>query len=46
MTETAPVITYRVGRDAITGKFIPVAEAERRPETTVIVTIRRPRPSK
>lgn len=30
------------GRDAKTGHFIPVREAERRPSTTVIETIRRP----
>lgn len=46
MTEGPPVVTYRIGRDAITGRFIPVAEAERRPDTTVVVTIRRVRPSK
>lgn len=45
MIEASPIIvTYRIGRDAITGKFISVAEAERRPETTVIETIRRVRP--
>jgi hypothetical protein len=32
----------RVGRDAITGKFVPVAVAIRRPSTTVIETIKIP----
>jgi hypothetical protein len=32
----------QIGRDAKTGLFIPVREAERRPSTTVIETIRRP----
>ncbi|WP_275125745.1 hypothetical protein [Vibrio fluvialis] len=32
--------TRKVGRDAITGKFIPVAEARKRPDTTVIETIK------
>lgn len=30
----------KVGRDAGTGKFIPVKEAERRPRTTVVETIK------
>ena len=30
----------KIGRDAETGKFIPVKEAERRPKTTVIETIK------
>lgn len=33
--------TYPVGRDASTGQFIPVREAERRPATTVIERIPR-----
>jgi len=37
-----PVI-IRIGRDASTGEFITVKEAERRPGTTVIETIKRPR---
>jgi hypothetical protein len=32
----------QVGRDAKTGLFVPVREAQRRPSTTVIETIRRP----
>lgn len=34
--------TRRIGRDAKTGEFIPVKEAERRPNTTVIETIKTP----
>jgi hypothetical protein len=37
--------THKIGRDAKTGAFIPVKEAERRPSTTVIETIKRPSPS-
>lgn len=33
--------TFKVGRDAKTGKFIPVKEAERRPSTTVVETIKK-----
>ncbi len=38
--------TVRIGRDAGTGKFIPVKKAEQRPRTTVIETVRRPAPAK
>ena len=31
----------KIGRDAITGRFIPIKEAERRPTTTVVETIKR-----
>jgi hypothetical protein len=31
----------KIGRDARTGKFIPLREAERRPKTTVIEKIKR-----
>jgi len=31
----------KIGRDARTGKFIPVKEAIRRPSTTVVETIKR-----
>ena len=34
--------THKIGRDAETGKFIPVKEAEKRPKTTVIETIPNP----
>ena len=30
----------KVGRDAKTGRFIPVKEAKRRPSTTVVETIK------
>ena len=32
---------FKIGRDAETGKFIPVKEAESRPKTTVIEKIKR-----
>ena len=28
--------SYKIGRDAITGQFIPVQDARRRPNTTVV----------
>lgn len=34
-------ISYKVGRDALTGKFIPVNVAERRKATAVVETIKR-----
>lgn len=33
--------TYKVGRDAGTGWFIPVSEALRRKKTTVVETVKR-----
>ena len=33
--------TTEIGRDAKTGKFIPVKEAVRRPSTTVVETIKK-----
>jgi hypothetical protein len=33
--------TEKIGRDAKTGKFIPVKDAKRRPNTTVIEKIKR-----
>ncbi len=33
--------TRKIGRDAKTGRFIPVKEAQRRPKTTVVETIKR-----
>lgn len=33
--------TFKVGRDAGTGKFIPVKEAERRKKTAVVETIKK-----
>ena len=34
--------TRKIGRDARTGQFIPVKEAERRKSTTVVETIKNP----
>lgn len=33
--------TFKVGRDAVTGRFIKVKKAERRPKTTVVETIKK-----
>ena len=33
--------TRKIGRDAGTGRFIPVKEAQRRKKTAVVVTIKR-----
>lgn len=40
--------TRKIGRDAKSGEFIPVREAQRRPSTTVVETIpvRKPAPTK
>lgn len=38
--------TFKVGRDAKTGEFIPVKEAKRRPSTTVVETIKKTPPKK
>lgn len=40
-------MSTKIGRDAKTGEFIPVREAQRRPNTTVIETIptRKPAPA-
>lgn len=38
MTKQSP---QKIGRDAKTGEFIPVKEAQRRPSTAVVETIRR-----
>lgn len=35
--------TRKIGRDAKTGEFISVAEAIRRPSTTVVETIKTPK---
>lgn len=46
-TKVLTSVTYaRVGRSAVTGRYITVAEARRRRSTTVIETVRVPRPSK
>lgn len=36
----------KIGRDAGTGKFIPVKEAERRKKTAVVETIKPPKKKK
>jgi len=38
--------SFKVGRDAKTGEFIPVKDAVRRPSTTVVETIKKPIKSK
>ncbi len=38
--------TRKIGRDARTGEFIPLKEAKRRPSTTVVETIKRPKKKK
>ena len=35
------VTTTKIGRDARTGQFIPVKEAQRRPSTTVVETLKK-----
>lgn len=37
--------TRKIGREAGSGQFIPVREAERKPRTTVVETIRIPKKS-
>jgi hypothetical protein len=34
-------VTFKIGRDASTGKFIPVREAEKRKSTTVVERIKK-----
>ena len=34
--------TFRIGRDSRTGEFIPVKEAERRPNTTTVERVPKP----
>jgi len=38
--------TRKIGRDAGTGKFIPVKEAEKRKKTAVVETIKIEKPKK
>lgn len=33
--------TFKIGRDAITGKFISIAEARRRKKTAIVETIKK-----
>lgn len=42
-TKKDDTTTFKVGRDAKTGEFIPVKEAQRRPSTTVVETIKIPK---
>ena len=44
--QTRHATTIKVGRDAKTGRFIPCKEAERRKETAVVETIKRPKKKK
>ena len=44
--QTRHVTTFKVGRDAKTGRFIPCKEAERRKSTAVVETIKRPQKKK
>ena len=39
-----PSTPQKIGRDAKTGEFIPVKDAQRRPSTAVVETIKRPAP--
>ena len=41
--QTPRVTTFKVGRDAKTGRFIPCKEAERRKSTAMVETIKRPK---
>lgn len=43
MSNSKSASTSKIGRDAKTGQFIPVKEANRRPATTVVETIKHPR---
>lgn len=36
---------FKIGRDAKTGEFISVAEAKRRPSTTIVQTIKKSQPT-
>ena len=36
------ITTRKIGRDAETGEFIPVAAAKRRPKTAIVETVRKP----
>lgn len=35
--------TFKIGRDAKSGQFITIAEANRRPAKTVVETIKKPK---
>lgn len=36
-------MTHKIGRDAKTGQYIPVKEAVKRPNTTVVETVKTPK---
>lgn len=36
-------MTHKIGRDAKTGQYIPVKEANKRPNTTIVVTVKTPK---
>ena len=40
---TKKTTTTKIGRDSGTGRFITVKQAEKRPETTQVETIKRPK---
>ena len=44
--QTRHVTTFKVGRDANTGRFITCKEAEHRKKTAVVETIKRPKKKK
>lgn len=35
--------TRKIARDAVTGQFVPMSEAKRRPKTTVVETVKKPK---
>ena len=37
------IVTFKVGRDADSGKFIPVKTAQRRKSSAIVETIKRPK---
>jgi len=41
--KSPPPVVIKVGRDSRNGEFITVEEATRRPSTTTVETIKRPR---
>jgi len=41
LNEIAMAKTFKIGRDAGTGKFIPLKVAEKKPKTTVVETIKK-----
>lgn len=43
MAKKPKYVEFEVGRDAINGEFITVEEAKRRPKTSIVQKIKRPR---